>query len=94
MIVRTGHVGGARSRIPRAHVSRHDIASIWVAFFQECQQYRCGQGWSSMYELSTSHAQGMSAMAVAANPSSGELIGVFAIDCKCSGALLPALSPS
>ena len=25
-------------------VSRHDIAGIWVAFFQECQQYRCGQG--------------------------------------------------
>ena len=24
-------------------VSRHDIADIWVAFFQECQQYRCGQ---------------------------------------------------
>ena len=24
-------------------VSRHDIARIWVAFFQECQQYRCGQ---------------------------------------------------
>ena len=21
-------------------VSRHDIADIWVAFFQECQQYR------------------------------------------------------
>ena len=26
-------------------VSRHDIADIWVAFFQECQQYRCGQGY-------------------------------------------------
>ena len=24
-------------------MSRHDIASIWVAFFHECQQYRCGQ---------------------------------------------------
>ena len=24
-------------------VSRHDIAGIRVAFFQECQQYRCGQ---------------------------------------------------
>ena len=24
-------------------VSGHDIAGIWVAFFQECQQYRCGQ---------------------------------------------------
>ena len=24
-------------------VSRHDIASIWVAFFQECQQYHCEQ---------------------------------------------------
>ena len=24
-------------------MSRHDIAGIWVAFFQECQQYRCGQ---------------------------------------------------
>ena len=24
-------------------VSRHDIAGIWVAFFQERQQYRCGQ---------------------------------------------------
>ena len=23
-------------------MSRHDIAGIWVAFFQECQQYRCG----------------------------------------------------
>ena len=27
-----------------SRVSRHDIAGIWVAFFQECQQYgRCGQ---------------------------------------------------
>ena len=26
-----------------APVSRHDIAGIWVAFFRECQQYRCGQ---------------------------------------------------
>ena len=25
-------------------VSCHDIAGIWVAFFQECQQYRCEQG--------------------------------------------------
>ena len=24
--------------------SRHGIAGTWVAFFQECQQYRCGQG--------------------------------------------------
>eukprot|EP01045_Picozoa_sp_COSAG04_P019589 COSAG04_NODE_1918_length_5203_cov_2.179902_3_plen_162_part_00 len=24
-------------------VSCHDIAGIWVAFFQECRQYRCGQ---------------------------------------------------
>ena len=24
-------------------VSCHEIAGIWVAFFQECQQYRCGQ---------------------------------------------------
>ena len=24
-------------------VSGHDIAGIWVAFFKECQQYRCGQ---------------------------------------------------
>ena len=24
-------------------VSGHDISGIWVAFFQECQQYRCGQ---------------------------------------------------
>ena len=24
-------------------VSRHDIAGIWVAFFQECQQHHCGQ---------------------------------------------------
>ena len=47
-----------------------------------------------MYEFSTSQALGLSAMAVAANPSSGELIGVFAIDCKCNSALLPALSPS
>eukprot|EP01045_Picozoa_sp_COSAG04_P019787 COSAG04_NODE_1957_length_5138_cov_4.305219_3_plen_48_part_00 len=47
-----------------------------------------------MYEFSTSQALGLSAMAVAANPSSGELIGVFAIDCKCSSALQPALSPS
>ena len=23
-------------------VRRHDIAGIWVAFFQECQQYRGG----------------------------------------------------
>ena len=23
-------------------VSRHDIAGIWVAFFQRCQRYRCG----------------------------------------------------
>ena len=26
-----------------AFVSCHDIAGIWVAFFQERQQYRCGQ---------------------------------------------------
>ena len=51
-------------------------------------------GWSSMYEFTTSQALGLSAMAVAANPSSGELLGVFAIDCKCNSALLPALSPS
>ena len=25
-------------------VSCHDIAGVWVAFFQECQRYRCGQG--------------------------------------------------
>ena len=25
-------------------VSRRDIAGIWVAFFQGCQQCRCGQG--------------------------------------------------
>ena len=25
------------------HVSGHDIAGIWVAFFQECQQCRRGQ---------------------------------------------------
>ena len=24
-------------------VSCHDIAGVWVAFFQECQRYRCGQ---------------------------------------------------
>ena len=24
-------------------VSRHDIAGMWVAFFQECQQYHCVQ---------------------------------------------------
>ena len=29
-------------------VSCHDIAGIWVAFFQECQQYRCGQGGSTL----------------------------------------------
>ena len=23
------------------HVSRHDIARIWVAFFSRCQRYRC-----------------------------------------------------
>ena len=27
-----------------AQVRRQDIAGVWVAFFQECQQYRCGQG--------------------------------------------------
>ena len=27
-----------------ACVSCHDIAGIWVAFFQECQQHRCEQG--------------------------------------------------
>ena len=25
-------------------VSRHDIADVWAAFCQECQQYRCEQG--------------------------------------------------
>ena len=25
------------------HVSRHDIAGIWVAFFSRCQRYRCWQ---------------------------------------------------
>ena len=25
----------------RLHVSRHDIAAIWVAFFSRCQRYRC-----------------------------------------------------
>ncbi len=25
------------------HVSCHDIAGIWVAFFSRCQRYRCGQ---------------------------------------------------
>ena len=33
----TSHSGGFSS------VSRHDIAGIWVAFFQECRQYRCAQ---------------------------------------------------
>ena len=36
---------GAGARWMRGwDVSRHDIAGIWVAFFQECQQYRRGQG--------------------------------------------------
>ena len=26
------------------HVSGHDIAGIWVAFFSRCQRYCCGQG--------------------------------------------------
>ena len=34
-------------------VSRHDIAGIWVAFFQECQRYRCGQA-PTTTQLSTS----------------------------------------
>ena len=37
-------------------------------------------GWSSMYEFSTSKALGLSAMAVAADPDTEELLGVFAID--------------
>ena len=37
-------------------------------------------GWSTMYEFSTSQALGLSAMAVAANPDTRELLGVFAID--------------
>ena len=35
--------GWAPEEIGRFAVSRHDIAGIWVAPFQECQQYRCGQ---------------------------------------------------
>ena len=27
-------------------VSSHDVAGIWVAFFQACQEFRCGQGLS------------------------------------------------
>ena len=31
-------------------VSRHDIAGIWVAFFQECQQQSCEQDkWREQY---------------------------------------------
>ena len=36
--------GGELHDWGQRNVSRHDIACIWVAFFQECQQYRCGQG--------------------------------------------------
>ena len=28
---------------PVIHVSRHDLACIWVAFFSRCQRCRCGQ---------------------------------------------------
>ena len=31
------------AKLEAAEVSGHDIPGIWVAFFQECQQYRCGQ---------------------------------------------------
>ena len=37
-----------------AAVSRHDIAGIWVALFQECQQYRGGQA----LELEVLHIPG------------------------------------
>ena len=40
---------GAGSCLAQQHVSRHDIAGIWVAFFQECQRYRCGQGTDLAY---------------------------------------------
>ena len=36
--------GGELHDWGQRNVSRHDIAGIWVAFFHECQQYRCGQG--------------------------------------------------
>ena len=51
-----------------SRVSRHDIAGIWVAFFQECQQYRCGQdrgsGWHRQLggqgsTLPAAHGQGV-----------------------------------
>ena len=38
---------GADQSLRSCAVSCHDTAGIWVAFFQDCQQYRCGQdlGW-------------------------------------------------
>jgi len=36
--------GGELHDWGQRNVGRHDIAGIWVTFFQECQQYRCGQG--------------------------------------------------
>ena len=35
--------------ITPAGVSCHDVASTWLAFFQECQQYRCAQGQVDLY---------------------------------------------
>ena len=43
-------------------VSRHGIARVWVAFFQECQQSSCGQG-------SENHSQLFRAVAIAGSDS-------------------------
>jgi len=51
VVISTGRVGlflwisltNGESWMPFNLVSCHDVAGIWVAFFQECQQSRCGQ---------------------------------------------------
>ena len=41
----TGEPRGLEGGAVRPPCATTIIAGIWVAFFQECQRYRCGQGW-------------------------------------------------
>ena len=89
------------------HVSRHDIAGIWVAFFSRCQRYRCGQDAMTLFrnENVTSspdhtqpelrfHEKYASAWFEYSNRSTGQRHQVWFNDPQCAHSTAPSMLAS
>ena len=81
-------------------VRRHDTAGVWVAFFQECQQHRCAQGYLLVLPFYFCNLDQDTSISDATAVSQGDLAIVVAVRelvyivvCLLAACLCPCATP-